>query len=257
MIQSLQRSMELLEAMASPDKSYSLAQLSEAVNLPSSTVHRILKTFCTMHYVTKDETSHLYKLGPALIPLGKAATHNVRLRDSARPILSELSNITHEDAFLVIRAGYKGFVVDKIEGSNNLKVVETFGYEVDLHWGALRKVLLAYQSKDFIEDYIKHGLSASPSHPTFDKASLLEELSTIRSQGYASSKGDYIKNGFGVGAPIFDAQGDIIASIGIIAPSSRVTATKLSGLHKAVIEAGEKLSYCMGYSKNERRICKI
>ena len=70
MIQSLQRSMELLETMAVPDKSFSVSELSERLNLPPSTIHRILKTFCAMQYVTKDNVAHLYKLGPALILLG-------------------------------------------------------------------------------------------------------------------------------------------------------------------------------------------
>lgn len=250
MIQSLQRSMELLEAMAFPDKSYSVAQLSETLSLPPSTIHRILKTFCELNYVTKDESSHLYKLGPALIPLGKAATHNVRLREASKPVLKELSSSTNEDAFLVILAGYKGYVVEKVEGPNNLKVVETFGYEADLHWGAMRKVLLAYQSQEFIQDYIHHGLSASPSHSQFDQSILIQELKVIRQEGVAISKGDYIKNGFGIGAPVFDYNGHIVASLGIIAPSSRIKTSDIPRLRNKVIEAGKKLSYSIGYSEN-------
>lgn len=253
MIQSLQRSMELLEAMAFPDRSYSVAQLSETLSLPPSTIHRILKTFCELNYVTKDESSHLYKLGPALIPLGKAATHNVHLREASKPILRELSAVTNEDSFLVILAGYKGYVVEKVEGPNNLKVVETFGYEVDLHWGAMRKVLLAYQSDKFIREYMKHGLSASPSHAKFDPSSLLQELDTIRQEGVAISKGDYIKNGFGVGAPVFDFNGQIVASIGIIAPSSRIKSTTVLQLQQKVMEAAKKLSLSLGYSENTAR----
>lgn len=253
MIQSLQRSMELLEAMAFPDRSYSVAQLAETLSLPPSTIHRILKTFCELNYVTKDESSHLYKLGPALIPLGKAATHNVQLREASKPILRELSSETNEDSFLVILAGYKGYVVEKVEGPNNLKVVETFGYEVDLHWGAMRKVLLAYQSDEFIREYMKHGLSASPSHAKFDQSSLLHELDTIRQEGVAVSKGDYIKNGFGVGAPVFDFNGKIVASIGIIAPSSRIKSATVFQLQQKVIEAAKKLSLCLGYSENTAR----
>ncbi|MFC4805147.1 IclR family transcriptional regulator [Filifactor villosus] len=250
MIQSLQRAMELLEAMGFPDRSYSIAELSETLNLPPSTVHRILKTFCELNYVTKDEFSHLYKLGPALIPLGKAATHNVHLRDASKPILRELSSKSHEDAFLVILAGYKGYVVEKAEGPNNLKVVETFGYEVDLHWGAMRKVLLAYQSDEFICEYMEHGLSASPSHSAFDKEALLAELKEIRTKGFAVSKGDYIKNGFGIGAPVFDSNGRIVASIGIIAPTSSIKKATVPVLQELVVHAGRSLSQNLGYSQH-------
>lgn len=246
MIQSLQRSMELLETMAVPDKSFSVSELSERLNLPPSTIHRILKTFCAMQYVTKDNVAHLYKLGPALILLGKAATQNIRMTDAAKPILKNLSEQTQEDAFLIIRVGYKGVVYDKVEGPHNLKVVERFGSEVALHLGALRKVLLAYQSEEFIQEYIEHGLNPSSSQQ-FDKNTLYKELQQIRKDGYAASTGTYIANGFGVGAPIFDSKGQVIASIGIIAPSSKMEKSVSDQMKVMVLDAAKSLSHQLGY----------
>jgi hypothetical protein len=72
--------------------------------------------------VTRDEKTHLYQLGPALISLGMAATHNVRLQDAAPPVLRKLSAMTKGDTFLVILAGFKGLVLEKVEGPNNLEL---------------------------------------------------------------------------------------------------------------------------------------
>lgn len=71
MIQSLLRSIEILEVLKERNRSYSIAELAEAIDLPPSTVHRILQTFCEKKYVIRDERSHTYRLGPALSPLGK------------------------------------------------------------------------------------------------------------------------------------------------------------------------------------------
>ena len=71
MIQSLLRSMELLEVLKEKNRNFSIAELAEAMDLPPSTVHRILQTFCEKKYVIRDDRSHTYRLGPALIPLGK------------------------------------------------------------------------------------------------------------------------------------------------------------------------------------------
>ena len=73
MIQSLLRSMELLEVLKEKNRNFSIAELAEAMDLPPSTVHRILQTFCEKKFVIRDDRSHTYRLGPALIPLGKAA----------------------------------------------------------------------------------------------------------------------------------------------------------------------------------------
>ena len=52
MIQSLLRSMELLEVLKEKNRNFSIAELAEAMDLPPSTVHRILQTFCEKKYVT-------------------------------------------------------------------------------------------------------------------------------------------------------------------------------------------------------------
>ena len=60
--------MELLEVLKEKNRNFSIAELAEAMDLPPSTVHRILQTFCEKKYVIRDDRSHTYRLGPALIP---------------------------------------------------------------------------------------------------------------------------------------------------------------------------------------------
>ena len=155
MIQSIQRAVKILDVMKIPDKEFSIREISLATSLSASTVHRILATLVECNYVTHDEVTHNYKLGSALISLGIAAIHNTKLQEASVRILKKLSSLTQEDSFLMIRSGNKGIIIQKEQGPNNLKVVENFGYEISLHWGAIRKVLLAYQSDEFIQKY-KH-----------------------------------------------------------------------------------------------------
>ena len=46
MIQRLLRSIEILEVLKERNRSYSIAELAEAIEQPPRTVHRILQTFC-------------------------------------------------------------------------------------------------------------------------------------------------------------------------------------------------------------------
>ncbi len=46
MIQSLLRALELLEYLKEPAHDYTIAELADALQLPRSTVHRMLQTFC-------------------------------------------------------------------------------------------------------------------------------------------------------------------------------------------------------------------
>jgi len=249
MIQSLVRSMELLEILKQPPFSYSIAELSKSTDLPPSTIHRILQTFCSMNFVIRDELSHTYKLGPACISIGQAASGNVQLRDSALTVLRKLSAKIHEDCYLIIRVENKGLVLDKIDGPNHLKVVEQFGFELDLHCGAIRKTLLAYQTPDYIEHYMNDVLTRADVFPKTDAGMLRKVLGDIRENGYSVSDSEYVNDAIGVGAPIFDINHKIIASIGIIAPKSRITTPEqLDRTVSEIKDAASQISYYMGVS---------
>lgn len=248
MIQSLLRSLELLELLKEPDHKFTIAELSDKMELPPSTVHRILQTFCERKYIIRDEHAHTYQLGPALISLGRAAANNVRIQEAALPILKNLSYVTREDSYLMIQVGNKGLVLDKMDGPNHLKVVEEFGYEMDLHCGAIRKVLLAYQSDEYISYYLDHILDRPESFPQTSRNALATELATIRELGIAVSHGEYVHDAVGIGAPVFGMD-SISASVGIIAPYSRIADDlHLEHLKDQVKHSAAELSYYMGHT---------
>ena len=100
MIQSISRALDLLELLKRPQRTFSIAQLSSDIGLPPSTVHRLLQTLCEKGFVYRDEQTHLYQLGPALISLGTAAAQGQDLRQLATPVLQRLAQQALEDAFL-------------------------------------------------------------------------------------------------------------------------------------------------------------
>lgn len=255
MIQSLLRSMELLEVLKEQNRSFSIAELSESMDLPPSTIHRILQTFCEKNYVIRDNRSHTYRLGPALIPLGKAAGRGIRLQDAAHSVLTELSRKTNEDSYLVIPVGNKGLVIEKVDGPNHLKVVEEFGYEMSLHCGAIRKVLLAHQSPAFIDEYFKTVIEREHGFPYVDPQELRAELLRIRQNGYAITHGEYVNDAVGIGAPIFNAEGKLAGSIGIIAPQIRIDTDEQLLSHRELVQHyAAELSADLGYE--ERHLLK-
>ena len=247
MIQSIQRAVKILDVMKIPDKEFSIREISLATSLSASTVHRILATLVECNYVTHDDVTHNYKLGSALISLGIAAIHNTKLQEASVRILKKLSSLTQEDSFLMIRSGNKGIIIQKEQGPNNLNVVENFGYQISLNWGAIRKVLLAYQSDEFIQKYIKEEFKPTPTRITLNTDNLIDELKTIKENKLAISTGDYIHNGVGIGAPVFDYTSKLVASIGIIGTTSRINKNNIEKMSKTVSNCAKELSNIMGY----------
>lgn len=247
MIQSLLRSIEVLGVLKDKE-SCTIAQIVEELNLPPSTVHRILKTLCSEKYVVKDGESHYYMLGPALISLGSAASKNIHLQKIAYPILKMLVSLTGEDTFLVIPVGNKGIVLERIDGPRTLKIVEEFGDELYLHYGAIRRAILAYQDENFIDMYIKKIIEGKKNKLKMTGDQLLKKLEKIRKDGISTSSGDYVKGTMGIAAPIFNSNGKVISSIGIVVLRNKNLTEERIGFLKEIVKLkGQELSKCMGY----------
>lgn len=248
LIQSLIKASMILEYLRSEKHEFTIAEIAESVDLPPSTAHRILSTLIHCGYVAKDERTHLYTLGPGLIPLGIAATANINPQRTAYDVLKELTKLTGEDSFLIIKSGDKGMVISKVEGNHTLKIVENFGLEIDLHWGAIRKVILAYQSPEYIDEYINKGLS-NYLNGTVDEDKLRKELAQIRNTGISTSNSEYITNATGIGAPVFNYNNELLGAIGIVAPTERILSENKETAIHAVKTCAEKLSRKLGWSR--------
>lgn len=241
-IQSIERALNLLSILGGAKDKYSIADLASQADLAPSTIHRILQTLCSMNFVVKDEGTHMYRLGPALIPLGKKAIQQTDLYSQSQLILKSLSLEIQEDSFFMVRTGYKGIILSQVDGPHNLKIVERFGYELELHCGAMRKVLLAFEPESFWDEYISFIQKANSRYPLKDVSKLKNALHEIRRNGFAVSHNDYIQNSYGIGFPVFKSNNTIAGVIGTIMPEIRTSPERLSKVQTQVQKSAEQLS---------------
>ena len=128
-------------------------------------------------------------------------------------------------------------------------MVEEFGYELDLHCGAIRKVILAYQSPEYLDYYTRQVLDRPEAFPQTSRSGLLAELREIRETGLSVSHGEYVHDAIGIGAPVFGINGSVTASVGIIAPYSRIAdKVHLEHMKEQVRHSAAELSYYMGHT---------
>ncbi|NMW84431.1 IclR family transcriptional regulator [Peptoniphilus sp. AGMB00490] len=248
MIQSLVKAANVLDVLKNENRELTIAEISEILNIPPSTAHRILSTLIEIGYVSKDERTHLYGLGPSLIPLGIKASSKLDPQDVGKSVLENLSEITMEDSFFVIKSGDKGLMLSKSEGKHTLKIVENFGIEIDLHKGAIRKTILAFQPDDYINYYLKKDLSNYLDSPV-DKEELRKDLMEIRSKKISVSDSEYIEGAIGIGAPVFNYKDVLVGAIGVVIPKERVTEETKREYIEAVKNCGIEFSKNLGHSE--------
>lgn len=245
-IQSLERAIQILNRMTL-DKESSIADLSKALDLAPSTVHRILQTLQAYSYVLKNDPAKTYSLGPGLIRLGQKASANNSLLTICQPVLKNLSEEVGEDTYLVTRSDYKGILLSRYESPTRLKIVEQFGYGLDLHCGAIRKVLLAFSGPDFWKDYLDYIEKVGTDYPLPDRDEFIKELEKMVENKGGWSYGDYIPGCYGIGAPVFNGQGQLVGSIGTVVPELHMASRNPEELVRIVREYGAQFSHSLGY----------
>ena len=86
-VQTLERSLDILEVLAHSDVPLGVTEIGNRVSLHKSTVHRILQTLCYRGYVEKERESDRYKLGIKIVELGIRFFNDLEIRKIAGPFV--------------------------------------------------------------------------------------------------------------------------------------------------------------------------
>lgn len=102
--QTIIRALWVLRVLRDSGTDVGVTDVSRAVHMPSSTVHRILRTLVAAGYVVQNSETERCRLGREAYLLGRAAGHTLGF-DAAMPLLEALADATGESVNLVVRDG--------------------------------------------------------------------------------------------------------------------------------------------------------
>ena len=93
-VQSIDRTFDILELLSHFESGLSLTEISEKIDLPKSTVHRLLKVLRDRNYIEKSESPNVYRLGLAFIELCSGLLNSLELKTEAQVYLRKLMQQT-------------------------------------------------------------------------------------------------------------------------------------------------------------------
>ena len=220
-VQSVERALELLEALADPGEARGVSELARATGLPVATIHRLLATMVSRGYVRQDTSSHKYTLGSHLIRLGEAAARD--FAQFARPYLAELMEASGETANLaVLEDGQVAYVAQVPSRHHRVRMFTEVGRRVHPHTSGVGKVVLAFRPRAEVEALLaRAGLPRRTPRTITDPARLLAELDTVARQGYAIDSGEEEVGVRCLAVPVFGVGGSV-AAMSVSAPEGRL-----------------------------------
>jgi IclR family acetate operon transcriptional repressor len=228
-VQSVERALELLDALADPAGAKGVSELGRATGLPVATIHRLLATMAARGYVRQDAASHKYTLGSHLIKLGDAA-----MRDFgrfARPYLVELMEVSGETANLaVLEDDHVAYVAQVPSRQHRVRMFTEVGRRILPHTSAVGKVVLAFRPRAEVQALLaRTGLPRRTPRTITDLGRFLAELDTVARQGHAVDSGEEEVGVRCLAVPVFGV-GDAVAAMSVSAPEGRLEARDLERL---------------------------
>lgn len=212
-------------------------ELSEDLNLPTSTLSDYLVTLHDQRYLVKrgDE----YRVGLRFLELGDQARSNHKLYQVGQEKIDNLAEQTGELVHLSMEQDGLGIIIYEREGSDAISLDTYVGRQVQLHCTALGKAMLAFKPPGDVEKIInRHGLEPKTDNTILDRDRLMEDLERVRERGFAVSRGERIE-GLGCLAVSVEGieDGEVLGALSICAPLSR---TEPDGFSEELVSKARK-----------------
>ncbi|HLU11621.1 MAG TPA: IclR family transcriptional regulator [Oceanobacillus sp.] len=245
-VQSLERGLVVLEALIRNGPS-GVTDLAHELELDKTIVHRLLRTLQGMGYVTQD-ANRKYTVGSKLRQIGAKAITSLDLRVAAAPFMHQLVEHTKGVAHLAKMAESRAIYIDRVQYPGLTLASTDVGGVAPGYCSAAGKVLWAYLPPLELNELLEETeFRAHTSHTITDRDTLLRHLAQIREQGVAIDMEEHRFGLIGVGAPVLDYNGNVIASICIGQVASRTDEQRIAETVELVREVSRRLSGEMGY----------
>jgi len=221
--QSLYRAISIIKAVAQYEETGArMSKIAQRVDLPTSTVHRILTVLVSEDFIEYDQDSKKYHLGYGLYEIGEKA-RKFDIREKYQTALKNVSEKTEETAYLVIKSGNDGLCLDRIVGSYPIQVL-TFeiGERRPLGIGAGSLSILSFSPDEISSSIIEANAEKYSSFMGRTKDDIHKMVLKTRRDGYALSRKNVDAETTGVGVAIKDEKGKVLGAMSVAGILSRM-----------------------------------
>jgi DNA-binding IclR family transcriptional regulator len=149
------------------------------------------------------------------------------LHQLATPFLRYLSEQYKENIHLAVLDDTDVVFVNIIESPQRIKLAAALGQRLPAFATASGKAILAFMPDDTVRRILKRGMPQYTQYTPLSPEALFEDLRHVREQGYALSEQEYEEEINAVAAPIYNVEGQPIASVAIAGPSYRLTRERM------------------------------
>lgn len=242
--QALLRGLRVLEQLASSRTPVGVGELAKIVELPKSTVQRLLKTLEVDGWAaTSGEPITRWQVGERVYDIFGTAPVRKDIREIAMPHLRVLAAQTRETVHLTVANGQdQNVLIDRVDSPQPVRTFNEIGTAGPLWTTSSGKAWLAALDDEDVERILAEPLVKLTERTVVDKDELLRQIAEIRQRRFAVNFGENRDGVCAVGAAVVQADGLPVAGIAVSIPAYRFGRESIDELGKLVVATADEIA---------------
>ncbi|HEV7267894.1 MAG TPA: IclR family transcriptional regulator [Falsiroseomonas sp.] len=237
---SLERMLGLLDVFTTAAPAWSTEDLIRFSGASRSTCYRYIKALQAAGLLTP-VAGGAWMLGPRIIEFDRTMRLCDPVTSGGGPPMRRLAEETGFTGLLCLLFSGTVMCVDDVPASGAPPGLFSRGQRRPLFAGAASKVILAHLPPHRLRAlFARHRTTIAAAGLGADWDAFRAALRTIRDQGHAVTLGEFQPGVLGIAAPLFNAQGGVLGSLGIATDAGRVPSGARAALAERVMSAARE-----------------
>ena len=234
------RTLLVLDEIASSETPRGLMELAERTGLDKSVLSRLLQSLVRSGFVMRDERTRGYAVGPRFVSLSVSAVRRSGLAGLAHERLGQLRDETGETVSVHLWVGESRICIDGEESPHAVRRALSLGESVPVFAGPSGKAIMAFLPEPAA---VRIGEAARAANQ--DMARLRGQLAALRQRSYLITTGDRTRGVGAISAPLFDATG-VVASLTVAGPVDRWSVDAMEAFAPRLVRTAADITRGLG-----------
>jgi DNA-binding IclR family transcriptional regulator len=246
LVPAVGRALLLMERLARQRQPMSATQLAHELALPKSTVHGLCNTLLHHGYLRRHGDGG-FLMGSRIMGLAEAFIADTNVAQEFGALWQEIGLTTDESIILSVLNGTDSVYVAVKNSTRPLGLAFNVGVRLPSYLSGSGKATLAFLPPQMLARMFPEGpLASLTGNGPATTGQLFEELATIRSRGYSIDDEGVRAGVLSVGAPVFDASGQVVAGVAMCINKATLDAAGLRRHRDALLNVAQLLTQRLG-----------
>ena len=245
---TLEKGLMILSLFDNEHPSWTLTSITEATGIPMPTALRLARTLEKSHYLRQNGQTRGYELGSAIYRAGSVTRSHAELIRITHPHLERLTELTTETTALGIWELGWSHIIDLVLTPRPFKPIIRVGNTIPGLATLHAQIAAAFGPSSILEAALAANHPYYTEHTLTDPIRLREQIECIRREGVGFAIETLTIGMSSVAAPIFGPEGDVAASVAVVAPVERFGPIEMREHGAAVTREAALVSSELGYA---------